>query len=172
MDPGGADVPRILALFAATLVLAGCESGPAGPLPAEPDQLVLYSIDLQTWAEVDFNPAAAEATGKLLDGYPVLGKVPITDLAQRRQVLSAIRRAVRKPPPGKACFVPRHALRAVKGNEIVDMVICFECGNYKHYQGGRLVSAFTPPISSDAEPLFDKILTDAGVPLAPKPKPK
>jgi hypothetical protein len=37
---------------------------------------------------------------------------------------------------GAACFNPRHGLRIVDGEKTVDIVICFECGNFEtHYDG-------------------------------------
>ena len=162
---------RRLMLLAATVALTGCDSGPAGPLPTDPDQLILYSVDVETWGRNLGKVTEDQPKGEVIDGYPTFGKVVITDLGQKRQVLSAIRRAVRNPQEGMGCFSPRHAVRAIKGGETVDLVICFHCHNYQHYQGGQLVSGETPPISSDPEPLFDKLLSDAGVPLAPKHTP-
>ena len=138
------------------------------PLADDPDQLVVYSLD-GTKEVREAELAEAKLKGEYLYTFPVLGKVQVTDTRQRREVLAAIRRAVRNPPKPAHCFWPRHAVRTVKGGETVDMVICFECQTYFTYwgvepEGGRL----TPAISPDPEPLFDKILTDAGVPLAKK----
>jgi hypothetical protein len=141
----------------------------ASPLPDDPDQLVLYSLDGTKEVRGEADLVEAKSKGEYLYTFPVLGKVQVTDSRQKREVLTAIRRAMQKPPKPAHCFVPRHAVRAVKGGEIVDVVVCFECRTYFTYwgrepEGGRL----TPAIAPDPEPLFDKILTDAGVPLAKK----
>ncbi|HJZ53912.1 MAG TPA: hypothetical protein VKE74_03090 [Gemmataceae bacterium] len=131
----------------------------------------MYSIDGPTWYKNGSKLTEDQSRGEVLDGYPVLGKVEVTDPGQRQKVYSAIRGAVRNPPPGSKCFIPRHAIRAVKGDETVDMVICFQCHNYEHHRGGKEVSGPNPLISSDPEALLDKILSDAGVPLASKDPP-
>jgi hypothetical protein len=114
--------------------------------------------------------AARPAAEKLYD-FPVLGKVEVTDRQQMREILTAFRRAIHNPPTGAACFWPRHAIRVVKGGETVDAVICFECHRCMLCRGGERpkdTGRMTEHMSPDPEPLFDKILTDAGVPLAKK----
>jgi hypothetical protein len=55
-----------------------------------------------------------------------------------------------------------------KGDETIDVVICFQCKGYEAYRGGKPIIGVGSDIAPDPEPLFDKILTDAGVPLAKK----
>jgi hypothetical protein len=139
------------------------------PLADDPDQLVVYSLDGTKEVRDEAELAEAKLKGEYLYTFPVLGKVQVTNARQRREVLAAIQRAVRNPPKPAHCFVPRHAVRTVKGGETVDMVICFQCQTYFTYWGVEPAgSRLTPAISPDPEPLFDKILSDAGVPLAKK----
>jgi hypothetical protein len=151
------------------VVYALSEHGkPTSPLPDEPDQLVLFSLDGMN-ARNRTELAEAQARGEeYLYNWPVLGKVQVTDRGKVREILSAIRRAIRNPDKPANCFFPRHAVRAVKGGETVDVVICFQCRTYAVSRGPGSPLGSTPAISSDPEPLFDKILTDAGVPLAEK----
>jgi hypothetical protein len=81
-------------------------------------------------------------------------------------VKDAIRAAPDRP---MACWMPRHVLRVTKGGRTIDLVICFECRRYgvrsddspdRGSSGGR--------VSPDGQPTLDRILTAAGVPLAPK----
>jgi hypothetical protein len=46
------------------------------------------------------------------------------------------------------------------------MLICFECRWDRAYREGKRVTEASQPLSPDEEPLLDKILSDAGVPLA------
>jgi hypothetical protein len=141
-------------------------------LPNDPDQLIIYSLDpaKTVWGD---EKAKAKMEGEYLTrnaaSYRVLGRVQVTDRGQEREVLSAIRRAVNTPVTQFNCWDPRHAIRVVKGSETLDMIICFECHNYDILRNGDPNSGgLTPAISSDPEPLLDKILSDAGIPLAEK----
>ncbi len=60
------------------------------------------------------------------------------------------------------CFSPHHALRAVRGNKTVDLVICFSCSGVQIHYGkeeGRTHVGKSP------QRFFDHVLTSAGVPL-------
>ena len=161
-------VPLLAALLGggAIYYLTG-RGGPSSPLPDDPDQLILYSLDGKRMIPPADLPEA-QKTGEWLYTFPVLGKVEVTDRRQVREILTAMRQAIRYPPKPSSCFWPRHAIRAVKEGEIVDVVVCFECHTYSAHRGDQLLTPHTPGISSDPEPLFDKTLTDAGVPLARK----
>jgi hypothetical protein len=157
-------------VFVAALMLVGCNSGPPSPLPSDPDELIIYSLDVPEIGNED-ELARAKSKGEVLYSFPVLGKVRVTEPAKIREVLRSVRRAIANPPSPKNCFSPRHAVRTVKDGEIVDLVICFECNTYFIFRGvepkgGRL----TPAIGSEPEALLDQVLSDAGVPLAPKPQ--
>ncbi len=147
--------------------------GPHGPLPDDPDQLFLYSIDgkhsnSKTPEEAKI-AAGWPVVGHLYD-YPVLGKIEVTDRRQVRDILAAVRRAIRKAPEvGANCYWPRHVVRTVKGGETVDVVICFQCSRYQVYREGKRETEGTQKLSPDDEPLFDKLLSDAGIPLAKMP---
>lgn len=63
----------------------------------------------------------------------MLGKIPITDLSERRQLLESIRRVIRDYAGGsnKCTFSPRHGVRLVSGPQTYDFLICFECEETK-----------------------------------------
>jgi hypothetical protein len=68
------------------------------------------------------------------------------------------------------CFQPRHGIRATVGGQTVEVVICFECKPVYFYLGERRGQALTDESPQKA---FDKVLTDAGVSVAPRrPEPK
>ncbi|MBX3399912.1 MAG: hypothetical protein KF873_14305 [Gemmataceae bacterium] len=139
------------------------------PIPDDADQLVLFSLDgtveVADRSELE-KPASKD---KYLYGFPILGKVEVKDANQKREILTAIEKALQKPPPPANCFWPRHAIRTVKGGKIQDFVVCFECNTYSVFHGVEPTGGMlTPAISNNPEPLLDKILSDAGVPLAKK----
>jgi hypothetical protein len=146
-------------------LLPGCGSDGVILLHDDPEQLILYSIDGPAEWKQDGELTPEQKKGEVLHGYPVLGKVEITEPKQRRELLSAMKRAVGNDNPAN-CFIPRHAIRSIKGGETVDVVICFECGNYRAYRQGERAYGGTPGVKPSAQPRFDKILRDAGVPLA------
>ena len=84
--------------------------------------------------------------------------------------MAAVKDGIRNAPKTpKGCFMPRHVVRVAKGGKTVDLVICFQCDNYRVYRVGRDAgSTGGGRISSAGQPVLDKILRDAGIPLAPK----
>lgn len=135
-----------------------------GVFPADPDELILFSVDGRWWPG---EPPRPPWQGERLHDYPLLGKVVITDPARRREVLRAVDADIRTGHPRQAkCFWPRHVVRAVKDGHTVDVVICFECHTYEAYTDGRDRAGGT--IGSGSKPLLNRLLTEAGVPLAPE----
>jgi hypothetical protein len=160
---------RILLVLIGISLLAGCRGEPANRLPEDPDQLILYSIDGPSYYKHEGELTPDQAKGEILHGYPVLGKVEITDREQRHLVVAAIKDAVRdKDKSPAACFIPRHAILSMKDGESVDLIICFQCHQYKEYRQDKPFPVGTRLISSSAQTLLDKTLTDARVPLAAK----
>jgi hypothetical protein len=136
-------------------------------LPDDPDELVLFSVD--GMALVNGPKDRGPTNGReLLYGYPVLGQVRITDPELRQEVLAAVKADIRAGSQDQnKCFFPRHVLRVTKGHRTTDVVICFQCHSYLLYPDGLGRSDLTPPIDSRSQPLLNKVLTDAGIPLPP-----
>ena len=151
-----------LALATVLVLLASCKGKPETEIPDDPESIILYSVDgTETWK--------GKTTGETLHGRPVLGSVNITDSAQRLEIVSAVKSAIRQAPPHRAaCYWPRHVLRMARGGKTLDVEICFECTQYRTYHpdsesggvgGGN--------ISQAAEPLLNEILVKAGVEVVP-----
>ena len=131
----------------------------------KPDSLTLYAIDGVEDVAAKYATAVTQKE-EVFHEYAVLGKVEITGAAELAKIAAAVQRAVVSPdaePPAK-CFRPRHALVARTKNQTLELVICFECRQYKQY--GQKYTAYEP-ISRSAESLLTKCLADAGVSLAP-----
>jgi hypothetical protein len=160
---------RALGVIAGLGLVIGCSGKPVPEQPDSPDEVVLFSIDGRP-----VRPEAAEqvdgrAKAERLHGYPVLGRVAISDAGRQREVLAKVHEAIRGGPEQAArCFNPRHVVRVVKDGTTTDLVICFECWQYRVYHDGQEEAPKERTISPDAQPYFDTILTEAGVPLAPK----
>lgn len=69
----------------------------------------------------------------VVEGYPVLGKVTISKQEDVKSLLSIIRSnmmALDDEETGEDdCHEPRHALRIIKGEQVIHFSICFDCGN-------------------------------------------
>ena len=115
-------------------------------VPDDPDEVTLFSTD----GRRERNPLDRDkpTDKEFLYHFPVLGRVSITD------------------PEGHLCFFPRHVLRVVKGGRTIDLVICFQCNSYRVYADGKPASDKSPPVGKSSQDLLNKILADAGVPLA------
>jgi hypothetical protein len=132
--------------------------GPASALLDEAEAIEILSIDPKgrpSRPEDDFH------------GWKVLGRTTLRDPGTRTRVVAASRRGVEEAGPAAGCFEPRHGLRATKGARSADLVICFACGWIEVRAGGEAASVRT---SSAAKPVFNKLLCDAGVALAPEPE--
>jgi hypothetical protein len=95
--------------------------------------------------------------------WPVLGKTTVRDPAVRERLRRALAAATPRYEAfnGANCFWPRHGVRATHAGRTVELAICFECQHI--YQGDGEHSGVSP----DAQPVFDAVLRDAGVRLAP-----
>jgi hypothetical protein len=132
----------------------------------KPDTIVLYSLKEDVYAdkadkdgrEVVVIPDGMES----FHGHAVLGKLEITNPAQQQTILEAMNRGLTEEDIPHKCFNPRHGLRLQQGAEVQELVICFQCRqlfSYPSKDQGTII------ISASPQPLFNKILSDAGVPL-------
>jgi hypothetical protein len=126
------------------------------------DRITIFSIDGRGESEPGPN------TDKKLYGFPVLGKVVVTDPAEKQRLAAALREGMEaKNVMQSKCFVPRHVVRAERGDRFSDYVICFHCQNYEVHVNGEPHARPTKPISNHVRPTIEKPLLDANVPIAP-----
>jgi hypothetical protein len=99
----------------------------------------------------------------------VLGRTEITGPARKREVIAAIKEAIKHPGRLAKCFIPRHVLRIENENDTIALVICFECGIYQLFRNKIERFEKQGRVGTSAEKLFNEILTEAGIPVAPMP---
>lgn len=146
-------------LLVAACGLPGCSRSEPGPVP---EQLTLYSIDGRDFFPPERPPQTE--TDEKFHGHPVLGKVDLTTVADRRKLMQAYRNGVAESDGTKAaCFWPRHGIRTVEEGVTTDYVICFEC-LHVHVHNSDTITY--PAITDDPLPVFNEFLTEAGIPLA------
>jgi hypothetical protein len=97
-------------------------------------------------------------------GWKVLGRTTVKEADVRKTLLAAFEKGVEENKGEVArCFDPRHGIRATRGDKTVDLVICFECYQVKAFAGEGDLKGFL--VTGSPQPAFDKVLTDAKVPL-------
>jgi len=99
---------------------------------------------------------------RLFHGYRVLGRASIDDVAQRRQIVSAFYQSAREGDGEMLCFMPHHALHAVRGNAVVDIVICFHCRLYEVFDGQERPFA---ELSTLAQALYERVVREHHLPV-------
>jgi hypothetical protein len=133
-------------------------------IPDDPDELILFSVD----GPHPVYGGQDDGSRVLLYNYPVLGSVPITDPELCREVVAAVKADIETASERQnKCFDPRHVLRVTKGGRTFDVLICFQCHNYQLWRDGVPQQLQTRSAGKLSQPLLNKVLTDAGVPIAP-----
>src|SRR5262245_41623171 len=101
------------------------------------------------------------------NGWKVLGKKTLEVKADRQRVIDALAKGAAEPGLAPArCFIPRHGVEVTSKGKTVGLVICFECYQVHVHTDGKRASDFL--IGRSPQPVLNKILSDAGIPLAPK----
>lgn len=108
-------------------------------------------------------------------GHAILGQLDVQSKETRTELIDALNKGISAgenplAPVGAdlhSCFDPRHAIRAKKGNETVELFISFECNQiYITYITSRSGTNQLFMTSGDPAETFNKVLKDAGVPVA------
>ena len=127
------------------------------------DNFTLYSIK----PEPDFQHTSTNT----FEDHVILGQVNIRSKDTRTKLIGALKNGIdeqnKRVPPGVIwlpdCFNPRHGIRATKGNETVELLICFECEQIQvRSSQGKSCSFIT---TRTPAPIFNRILKEAHVPL-------
>lgn len=94
---------------------------------------------------------------KWLHGYEILKQADVKDKTNRAAVASGIKKIVEQSTGlSAACFEPRHAVVAHKGNHSLECIICFECMQMSCFVDGKKSTGYT--ITTSASALLDKLV--------------
>lgn len=125
------------------------------------DRLTLYSLDPEKRA----NDTATDTI--TFHKFANLGQTEIVGNKAKSELIAALQRGMdENSTQSMMCFNPRHGIRATRGDESVDILICFECLQMEVFTGK---SRFWYRTSGTPQTFLDSLLTDAKVKLAPKP---
>jgi hypothetical protein len=129
----------------------------------EADQFELLSLD--PLAKESHQPADQQNQKATFHGWKILGKTVLT-APKRKRVVRALLRGMANSTGAYKCFEPRHGIHATKSNASVDLMICFECEDIKLVGRDMMFMTDRTP-----EKVFNEILADAHIPIAPKRHP-
>jgi hypothetical protein len=147
------------AVLVAVWLNLGCgEAGDKGGKLPEDVVKVLEAAEVIEIESID--PSVDKGAG----GWKSLGKTLVKDADTRKQVREALYKSAAEGKGLAKCFEPRHIVRASANGKSVELVICFQCDRI-HITRGKDNHDIVA-ISAAAEPVLNKILKDAGVPLA------
>ena len=107
----------------------------------------------------DSNFKTAQKTMPLIDEYPILTEAPVARRTSSRIAALLLDRSSYDPSFALTClFQPRHALRFERGQEFVDVIICFECSDVDIVPAPSLhEQRTTQPFGRVAKPLHDAV---------------
>jgi hypothetical protein len=164
-------------LLAIGIVLAGCrEPAPAGPSRDDvrrsrfgahgeflkaADSLEIHSLASRGGRRNGLPPGT-----KQFRGWEILGSTTVKERERVRSVWADLYRRVdsRSAEIYNYCFLPRHGIRAVKGQQTKDYVICFECDHIYVYAGPDEEEYDRVGMEAVAEePVLNGILDRAGI---------
>ena len=126
-------------MLPATLGLACTSAEPEAPPPRtlfdhaqellDADRLELLTLDPSDAAGLEIGPEPFSA-------YKVLGRAVITDAEERRALVFALDDAIARAEEKEAkCeFFPHHGVAARSGTEVLELAICFTCGEAYVYR--------------------------------------
>jgi hypothetical protein len=102
--------------------------------------------------------------------HTVLGKIRVQDPETRKELIAALKKGTEENTSGAVkCFWPRHGIRATHEGKTIDLAVCFHCLQVYVYVNEDPVRKEVILTSKSPEPLFDKVLQDAGIPLGKIP---
>lgn len=163
----GLPVMRVVAILLTMFFVVGCGS----TRPPEELSVALRNGELLTLYSLDpSEPNPGTTPAQTLHDWPVLGTTDVTAAPTRTSLLDALDAGIADSDGSvAACFDPRHGLRAEHNGKTYDVVICFRCSAALWYIDDVQQAAI--PITRTPQPIFDRTLKSASVPLAP-PGPK
>lgn len=131
------------------------------------DKFELFSLDPEMHGSYrqEQREVRRDDGGNWLHGRKILGSVDVQDQEERNEIRDYLKQAVeRGSEVAYGCFVPRHAIRVIRGEQTVDFLICFQCNNgqVSTFEGDKLVGSSFLYLTGKRNK-FDAILVKHGV---------
>jgi hypothetical protein len=116
---------------------------------AEADRLNIYSLSREQ--------ASGSEGCERLHGYPILSQVDVVG-PRTAEVYSSLRAGSEEGTLGQRCFMPRHGVRAIRGEKALDLVICFACTNMAMFESSECENFVWADMSTRPQSLLDEYL--------------
>jgi hypothetical protein len=134
----------------------------------------MRSVETFTLYSVLGEPAPPETalpnTGEWVHGFPVLGKVDISNAEAKKSIVDALHQGIPKTnSPQPKCFNPRHGIRIKRYGITTDHLICFECGQIRSF-GPLSVYPLVSATDGTPQKILNSHLRKAGITLDPSMK--
>jgi hypothetical protein len=128
---------------------------------------VLEHAETFTLFSLDPEPDLRKKPKAEFKGYPQMGKTQVPAGNDRTNLISVLYDGIANGNAIAMCFNPRHGIRATKGSNTVELLICFECGQvytFSNRGSNQMFATSEAPVAA-----FNAYLNRAKVPL-PKEK--
>ncbi len=138
------------------------------------EDITLYSINPETdeWRRsLGLKP---NKPSPLFFVYPILGVVEGKSEALKEKLRKAALETVTPPLAGFStkmmCFEPRHALKFKSGNQVLELIICYECRSFIFGFNGRFLDEnedginFKSPAQADLNSILDELKVPRDIP--------
>jgi hypothetical protein len=133
----------------------------------DPEQLILLSLDPETMAkDPETGDFIYDCSGGKFYGCRVVGQMNIDGQERRGELIKALYNGITADRIRvRMCFEPHHGIRAVRGQNVLDLVICFMCSRIHMHSGAGNQQYTSGMIADTPAAVFNRILTAAGIPL-------
>lgn len=120
----------VLIVIGSTLDPLAADRGRAA-IPAS-SRAILENADVFVLIATEPGASMPQSSGikrEMFHEFEVIGKAELKDKKLQKELLQSLYLGIGKSNgEPAACFNPRHGIRAIKGAQVVDLLICFECG--------------------------------------------
>ena len=120
------------------------------------EQIELFELNFNNMQ--CFSPKLETIQADKFQGCDFTKKAVVSDANLKQQILDGLFYAASTSNSGAMCFSPRHGLRAVYKGERVELIICFQCGNFR---GASSVGRVGGAMSNAPKEIFEQTLTNA-----------
>src|SRR5580698_419481 len=128
-------------------------------------QVVLENADSFTLFSINPMPDLEHKSKDTFQDHAIVGRLRIRLAATRKELVDALNEGIRAAAQSlwaDQCFNPRHGIRAKKGDETVELLICFECRQIVITSPSATNLLIT---TADPATTFNEVLKHARVPL-------
>ncbi len=104
-------------------------------------------------------PSDAVSSPQSFHGFEVVGRASVPSREARARIVGIVDDGMRSGGTRSKCFNPRHGVHAVKSGHVVDLVICYQCGEVDVHDASSTKDFDT----ANVRPSLDREMAAVGV---------